>query len=232
VIPTSAHNEALSGDTLYSAFLNYEWREIVLPFVISGMERIAASIEDETERQDFEVLYGAMIDDFYNEDVVDNTPVGITAWYPHWLNTMPEKWLRCEGQTLNVADYPDLANILHAPFFSGGSTFTLPDLRTKFLYGASINDDLGDEGGSNTHTLTTAELPAHHHIVPAHAHTVGTRPAAGSNTGSVSLGSLAANGTIATDTEPATDTSDTGGAGSHNNMPAYMRGYWIMKVLP
>jgi hypothetical protein len=68
LIPTTDHNEALAGDTLYSAFLNHEWRTIVLPFVIAGMKQLAAAIEDESERQDFEVLYGAMIDDFYNAD--------------------------------------------------------------------------------------------------------------------------------------------------------------------
>jgi hypothetical protein len=70
LIPSSDHNEALSGDALYSAFLNHEWREIVLPFIIAGMAGIAASIEDETDRQEFEVRYGALIDDFYNEDTV------------------------------------------------------------------------------------------------------------------------------------------------------------------
>ena len=66
MIPTSEHNEALAGDVLYSAFLNHEWRTIVLPFIIDGLAKIAAGIEDETDRQAFEVRYGALIDDFYN----------------------------------------------------------------------------------------------------------------------------------------------------------------------
>ena len=70
MIPTTNHNEALAGDTLYSAFLNHEWRTIVMPFVIRGMAEIAAAIEDESERQDFEVRYGAMIDDFYNFELL------------------------------------------------------------------------------------------------------------------------------------------------------------------
>ena len=65
MIPDSDHNETLAGDTLYSVSLNYQWRKIVIPFVISGMEQIAAAIEDETERQEFEARYGALIDDFY-----------------------------------------------------------------------------------------------------------------------------------------------------------------------
>lgn len=67
MIPTSEHNEALAGDSLYSAFLNHEWREVVIPIIVSGMEQIAETIEDETERQTFEVRYGALIDDLYGD---------------------------------------------------------------------------------------------------------------------------------------------------------------------
>jgi len=77
-IPTTEHNEALSGDTLYSAFLNYQWREIVMPYIISGMKELESTIEDETERQDFWVRYGAMIEDFYDEDVMLSQPLSVT----------------------------------------------------------------------------------------------------------------------------------------------------------
>ena len=217
MIPTSSHNEALAGDTLYSAFLNHEWREIVLPFVVAGMERIAASIEDETERQDFEVLYGAMIDDFYNEDSMDGTPVGTVAWYIGVTVSIPAKWLRCEGQVLAKADYPELTDILDPPFDTH-PTITLPDLREKFLYGASVNADLGDTGGAATHALTIAEMPAHTHTVPMRNASAGT--------GAIPV---RASGNA----NEANATSGSQGTGTaHNNMPPYMRGYWIIKVLP
>jgi len=181
---------------------------------------------DEIEAQVAETLYEVM-----NVTMPDFTPVGAVLWYLGVTASIPDKWLRCEGQTLDDADYPELADVLDTPFHVHPDII-LPDLREKFLYGGGFNSDLGDTGGAATHTLTTAELPAHHHITAAHSHTIGTRPAAGSNTGSVSLGSLAANGTISTSTQAAADTSDTGGGGAHNNMPPYMRGFWIIKVLP
>lgn len=186
---------------------------------------------DSDEWNDIDHAVAQLLFELMDATMPDFTPVGTVVWYLGVTASIPAKWLRCEGQTLNDADYPELADVLDTPFHAHPDII-LPDLREKFLYGGSFNSDLGDTGGAATHALTTAELPAHHHITAAHSHTVGTRPAAGSNTGSVSLGSLAANGTIATSTQAATDTSDTGGAGSHNNMPPYMRGFWIMKVLP
>ena len=64
----------------------------------------------------------------------------------------------------------------------GSTTFNLPDLRGRVIAGkddmggASANrltdqsgglngDTLGDSGGSETHTLTTAEMPTHTHTV-------------------------------------------------------------------
>lgn len=66
MIPTSEHDEALAGDTLFSASLNYEWRRIVIPAIIARLDVIAATIDDETDRQDFELRCGALIDDLYN----------------------------------------------------------------------------------------------------------------------------------------------------------------------
>lgn len=66
MIPDSEHDEALTGDTLFSASFNYEWRRIVIPAIIYRLDTLAATIEDETDRQEFEVRCGALIDDLYN----------------------------------------------------------------------------------------------------------------------------------------------------------------------
>jgi len=136
VIPTSAHNEALSGDTLYSAFLNYQWREIVLPYIIRGMSEIAANIEDETERQDFEILYGAMLDDFYNEDAVDGLALGMIIAYAGSLASIPAKYLLCNGALRASTEYPELAAML-ADEFIEGANFRVPNLTGRFIRGAT-----------------------------------------------------------------------------------------------
>jgi len=230
MIPATDHNEALAGDTLYSAFLNHEWREIVLPYVIAGMAKIAAGIEDETERQAFEIRYGAMIDDFYNEDVMDGTPVGAIVAFIGLIADIPAKWLPCNNTTYAQADYPDLAAILK-PTFISGANFNTPNLQGHYIRGAASDSDHSGESGANSHTLSIAELPVHNHVVPAHAHSIGARAALGSTANSVALGGVS-NTSVATDTEPATNTSDIGSGTAFSVEPLHYRFHWIIKALP
>lgn len=219
-IPTSNHNQALTGDVLYSAFLNYEWRQIVLPYIVRGMVEIAATITDESERQAFEVRYGAMIDDFYNEEVMDSVPIGaITAFVG--LNTaIPDKWLLCDGDLYVGTDYPDLYAVLDDIFKDAFGNFTVPDMQDRFLYGSGISDAVGTLGGANQHILTVDEIPAHTHLERSNLG-VGALEGIGRRIDAVSS-------TVTT----ATQTASTGGGAAHNNMPQYIAVHWIVKALP
>ena len=220
-VPTAAHNEALPGDTLYSAFLSYQWRQIVIPFIVRGMEDIAAAIEDESERQDFEVLYGAMIDDFYNEDSMDGTAVGAIAF--SFRTVVPFKWLLCDGTTYPASAYPVLWDALPDDMKTE-TEFTLPDLRGKFLYGTGTTSEINDTGGAATHTLTESEIPAHTHDVLRQGVSGGSTHAIVIVTNSVAP-------------NPATQkvgnaALSTGGGAAHNNMPPYTKALPIIKALP
>jgi microcystin-dependent protein len=52
--------------------------------------------------------------------------------------------------------------------------YTTTDLRDKFVVGSGLSYNLGDTGGANTVTLTTAEIPVHTHTLtdPGHTHTL------------------------------------------------------------
>jgi microcystin-dependent protein len=92
-------------------------------------------------------------------------------------DSAPTGYLLCQGQTLTGADvaYPLLWAALGATFKSG-SNIVLPDLRGRVNIGAGTGAGLtartlGATGGTETHTLTTAEMPVHTHTQNAHTHT-------------------------------------------------------------
>ena len=222
-IPTSSHNEALTGDFLYSAFLNYEWRQIVVPYIVRGMEEIAREIADESERQAFEVLYGAMIEDFYNEDIVDGTPVGMINAYPSL--TPPSKWLLCNGQSLLKTDYPALFALIGTKYGGTSTHFSLPNLSDRFIYGQRIvggNPTIDNVGGEARVTLDITEIPSHSHVQQTRGGAAGAV--------ATTAGYLASVATPVTTST--TSTQPSGGGASHNNLPPYHSMAWMIKALP
>jgi microcystin-dependent protein len=234
MIPTSSHNEALAGDTLYSAFLNHEWREIVLPFVIAGMEKIAAAIEDESDRQDFEVLYGAMIDDFYNEDSMDGTPVGTIVAFGNY-NSVPAKWLYCNGSLVSQATYPALYALIGTIYgATSGGNFRLPELRQRMIFGA-LNAPSYEQGvyaGVEATSISISNLPSHSHQLPSHLHTIATGDGLGTRIDRVARSTVNSPNTQNTDTEPATNTDSVGAGASFNIMNPHLCVGYIIKALP
>jgi microcystin-dependent protein len=110
------------------------------------------------------------------------TPTGSLT--PYAGSSAPTGWLFCYGQAVSRVTYVDLFTAIGTTYGSGdgSTTFNLPDLRGRVIAGkddmggASANrltdqsgglngDTLGDSGGSETHTLTTAQMPTHTHTV-------------------------------------------------------------------
>lgn len=138
--------------------------------------------------------------------------------------TSPDpKWLVCDGDLVEVADYPDLYNVIgHIYGIADADHFYLPDLRGRAAAGAGSGPGLtpvvvGDVYGEEDHTLIIAEMPAHSHTDTGHAHseipalptaiTIGVgAPAPSALPGIGFTGSASANLT------------DTGGDGGHNNI--------------
>jgi len=89
-------------------------------------------------------------------------------------------WLLCDGRLLNITDYPFLFGAIHYAFGSNtsGTQFQLPNPagRVPGFTGSGSNltpRRMGSNFGTETHTLTVAEMPTHAHSItdPRHFHT-------------------------------------------------------------
>lgn len=164
----------------------------------------------------------------FNQSVL---PAGIVS--PYGGTTEPTGWLFCYGQAVNRVTYAALFSAIGTTYGvgDGSTTFNLPDLRGRTVAGkddmggSSANrltdqsgglngDTLGATGGAETHTLTTAQIPAH-------SHSVGVQASGGAGGWTTPLGGNgAANHTYPSNAE--------GGGGAHNNVqPTIILNYII-----
>ena len=161
--------------------------------------------------------------------------------------TAPQGWLLCNGAAVSRATYSDLFDVIGTDYGVGNAntTFNLPDLRGRFPLGkddmggvsadnvsATDADTLGGSGGIESHTLTTNEIPAHHHgpeNPPDHVR--------GPFTGywmSCEEGQWELEHHTDISGGPRIDvlrrTADAGGGQAHNNMPPYQTVSYIIKT--
>jgi microcystin-dependent protein len=155
---------------------------------------------------------------------------------PYAGSSAPTGWLLCDGTTgldsTSDTSLADLFTVIGTTYGgTGAADFDLPDLRGNFILGkdnmggSSRNrvtdteaDTVGSEAGSQTHTLTTDEIPAHTHDQYAGS------SGGGSDTWMQSFASGQANQVIS-----AENTSSVGGGSAHENMPPYMTMNYIIK---
>lgn len=89
------------------------------------------------------------------------------------FNFAPRFWAQCNGQLLAINQNQALFALLGTSYGGNGTTtFALPDLRGRVPISysnpsQSPNFSLGQVGGQETVTLTTAQLPAHTHALAA-----------------------------------------------------------------
>jgi len=140
-------------------------------------------------------------------------PTGsMVMWY---TASAPTGWLFCNGTTFDAGTYPALNTLL------GGNT--LPDLKGRMPIGVGQGSTaegggtgtdraLAATGGAETHTLLTAEMPAHTHT---QEYSYGVYANQLGRTGG-------SNGTRAS--------GSTGGDGDHENMSPFLAVNFIIKT--
>lgn len=79
-------------------------------------------------------------------------------------NFAPVGWLICDGTLLPIQNYDALYSLLGTTYGGNGTTtFALPDLRGRIPIHRNTQYPQGAAGGTETVTLTPAQLPAHTH---------------------------------------------------------------------
>ena len=80
----------------------------------------------------------------------------------------PKGWALCNGQLLPINQNQALFSLLGTTFGGDGRVnFALPDFRGRTPIHVGSSHTLGERGGEQAHTLSTAELPTHVHTANA-----------------------------------------------------------------
>lgn len=92
----------------------------------------------------------------------------------------PQNWALCNGSTIPINGNEALYSLIGTTYGGDGrTTFGLPDLRGRLAIGMGqgtglTNRVIGSSGGTETVTVTEAQLPAHNHTMTVS--TVTTNP--------------------------------------------------------
>src|SRR5260370_41712834 len=82
------------------------------------------------------------------------------------FNFAPKGWALCNGQVLSIAQNQALFSLLGTQYGGDGrTTFALPNLQDRAVVGAGGNLTVGTAFGSNSVTVTSANLPTTAYIV-------------------------------------------------------------------
>ncbi len=151
-------------------------------------------------------------------------------------NFAPRQWSFCNGQVVSIASNTALFSLLGTQYGGNGrTTFGLPDLQGRtpmsFNQGPGLTERfIGENGGTENVILTTAQMPAHTHVVSTTA-SEPCQTSAGdtdrpelafpaqnataevfSSTSNASMGAISVTTTLA----------NNGGGLPHDNLPPYL----------
>lgn len=154
-------------------------------------------------------------------------PVGIVLPYAS-TTTIPSGWLQCQGQSVSTTTYSRLFAVIGYAYGGMGANFNIPNMKGRAPIGigqgntaeggtAGTTWTIGTSTGTETHTLSQAELASHAHAMWSGGTYTTVVGGASGIVGWAAGGGLT--GYV---------TGATGGGGAHNNLsPALVLNYII-----
>lgn len=140
-------------------------------------------------------------------------PINAIVAYSGGSATLPSGWYVCNGGTVNGT--------------------VLPDLRAKFIYGASVDADLAATGGAATHTHTsgaTSTSGSHTHTVSASTGGPSATVALQTGTGNAAASASHTHSLNASTQSSGSHSHTVGTSGSGSNLPPYVKLYYITRL--
>ena len=142
-------------------------------------------------------------------------------------NFAPAGWMFCEGQLLPISENETLFNLIGTTYGGDGqSTFALPDLRGRLPIHQGkdpngITYQLAEQGGVESVTLTTQQIPTHNHPLLASKDVASATTASGNVTASTNQLKIYTEGSPSK-TFAANAITPAGGNQPHTNFQPYL----------
>jgi microcystin-dependent protein len=178
--------------------------------------------------------------------------VPLAAGLDYWGPTTPNSAFAFPvGQAISRGTYASLFALIGTTYGpgDGSTTFNLPDktgrvsamkessaTRLTSSYFGGTSTSMGAVGGSESHTLTTAQLAAHTHVNtlsdPGHTHSYNTPASFGaSGSGAGILGTQTGSTTGSSTTGITITNASAGGGNAHNNVQPTIICNYIIRII-
>lgn len=165
------------------------------------------TIADKLESTDYNLALGKGISAFFIDTKKSSVGVNCLPTQNNAFQLSDAAWLTAQGAYPVGAIYLSVTDVNPAALFGG----TWERIGGRFLLGADDNYAAGSTGGESAHKLTTSEMPRHNHTLDNYNVSAGNTTAYMTVQAQAKVGY---NGNV--------QTLNTGGDGSHNNMPPYL----------